>query len=56
MSDEFMEDYKRDTTHAMAARIKTLEEALRALYGVCLDVPDFRPDCQVMRQAREALK
>jgi len=29
--DQFMDDYKRDTTNAMAARIKALEAALREI-------------------------
>jgi len=29
--DQFMDDYKRDTTNAMAARIKELEAALREI-------------------------
>ena len=39
-----------------ADHIDALEAALRALYEECLTVPDFRPGCQVMQHACEALK
>jgi predicted ArsR family transcriptional regulator len=52
MTDQFMEDYKRDTTHAMAARIKTLEEALREVLPI-LEENGYLPEA---KRAREALK
>jgi len=45
-----------DINAELRTRAEKLEVALRELYTSCLDVPDFRPDCQVMRQAREALE
>ena len=44
-----------DLRAALAARIETLEAALQALHDSCLTIPDFRPDCEVMRDARAAL-
>ena len=52
MSDPFMEDYKRDTTQAMASRIKTLEEIVREVLPI-LEENGYLPEA---KRAREALK
>jgi len=52
MSDEFMEDYKRDTSRAMASRIKMLEEIVREVLPI-LEENGYLPEA---KRAREALK
>jgi hypothetical protein len=54
MSDEFMKDYKRDTSRAMASRIKMLEEALREI--VRKRKLDATAAASMQAIAREALK
>ena len=56
MSDQFMDDYKRDTTHAMAARIEELEEALHYIAGWAEAYPlDIFPEPD-LKKARALLE
>ena len=54
MSDKFMEEYKRDTTHAMAARIKVLEARIAKLEAALREIAIY--DADITKTLREALQ